>query len=158
MEGSGPARGRATVPGHGPGDPAPRSRAVDFMNINTEDYSERGAGGLNLNVKSNNYQELVFAVDHKINQQLSDGINLNANLGLGYDALSGKSSVTTNYVGGGGAFVTKGIDPSPFIFMGGVSTAVEDFHGADLSLNYDVEARTSDYTNQTASVKVTMPF
>lgn len=134
------------------------SASLDFTNISTDGYTETGAGGLNLNVAEDDQQSLVFGVDGKVEHRLSDAVAVNANLGAGYDMLADRSSITANYVGGGGTFVTNGIDKDPLMLNAGAGIVLDQFHGVEVSAKYDIEARTSDYTNQTASIKLRMPF
>jgi outer membrane autotransporter protein len=134
------------------------SVSLDFTNISTDGYTETGAGGLNLNVAENEQQSLVLGVDGKVEHKLSETFAVNANLGAGYDMLADRSSITSNYVGGGAAFTTNGVDKDPLILSGGVGFVLNQFQGVEVSADYDAEIRTSDYTNQTASIKLRMPF
>jgi outer membrane autotransporter protein len=134
------------------------SAKLDFTNISTDGYTETGAPGFNLNVESSDQQSLVFGLDGKVEHNLTENVAVNANLGAGYDMLSDRSSITSNYVGGGAAFTTNGVDKDPLILNGGVGLVLNQFHGVEVSAKYDAEIRTSDYTNQTASIKLRMPF
>jgi hypothetical protein len=78
-------------------------------------------------------------------------------LGVGYDVLNEKNSLTTSFVGGGATFTTKGLDPSPWIARGGLGLAVNATETVEISARYDVESR-SDFINQTASAKVRWAF
>lgn len=130
---------------------------ADYLYIRDRGYTETGAGALNLNVNGKSADELVIAIDGKVNHALTDTLSLTANLGAGYDALASRSSITTSFVGGGAAFVTEGLDPSRWLTRGGVGLSSTYANGLELSVRYDVEARRS-FTAQTASLKVRMPF
>ena len=130
---------------------------ADYTRLREEGYTETGAGAFNLRVKSDTVDELILFAAGKLNHAISDTTNFTANLGVGYDTLADKSSITSSYVGGGGAFVTDGIDPSPWLVRAGAGVVMKTSNALELSAGYNVEAR-SDLVNQTASVKVRVPF
>ncbi|NBF03223.1 autotransporter domain-containing protein [Pseudomonas sp. Fl5BN2] len=130
----------------------PSARA-DYTWIGTEAYREKGAGALNLNVDSNDSEELLLGVDGKFNYLLSDATVLNANLGAGYDVIDAGSSITSAYAGApGAAFHTKGMDIEPWLARAGLGLTHTLDNGTEVSLRYDAEAR-SGFTNQGASIK-----
>lgn len=133
------------------------SLRADYLYIRDKGYTESGADALDLEVNGKSTDELVLGVDGKFNYALTDVIDVTANLGVGYDALSGRSSITTAFVGGGAAFITEGADPSPWLGRGGVGLSTRYANGLEVAVRYDVEAR-KHFTNQTASLKLRMPF
>lgn len=130
---------------------------ADYTRLQTESYTEKGAGGLNLRVGSDSVEELVLGIDGAFNHKLSDRTSLVANIGVGYDTLAEQSSNTASFVGGGASFTTKGLDPSPWIARGGLGIVMHNGPLMQITARYDVEAR-DDFTNQTASVKVGYKF
>lgn len=130
---------------------------ADYTRLREEAYTETGAGAFNLRVKSDTTDELILLAAGKLNHAISDTTNFTANLGVGYDTLADKDSITSSYVGGGGAFVTDGIDPSPWLVRAGAGVVMKTSNALELSAGYNAEAR-SDLVNQTASVKVRVPF
>jgi hypothetical protein len=80
-----------------------------------------------------------------------------ASLGIGYDVLSRRSLITSSFVGGGAAFVTEGIRPSPWLARGGLALLVHRDNGLEITAGVDFEARQGS-TNQTASLKFRLPF
>ena len=53
--------------------------------IESESYRKKGTGALDLDVDSNDAEELLLSGDGKLNFALSDATLLSANLGAGYD-------------------------------------------------------------------------
>jgi len=60
-------------------------------------------------------------------------------------------------VGGGGNFVTNGIDPSPVMLRAGLGLVMYPTANLEIVARYDLEAR-QDFLNQTASLKLRLPF
>jgi len=135
---------------------SPALRA-DYSYIQSNAYREDGAGALNLAVDRAHADELVIATEGRLAHQLDAGRTLTANLGLGYDALTKRNSVTASYAGGGPAFLTEGMRRSPWLLRGGVGLNFKQLKKAQVALRYDFEVRES-YSNQTASVNVRVPF
>jgi outer membrane autotransporter protein len=130
---------------------------ADYTYLRDAAFTESGADALNLKVNRNSTDELILAVDGKLIHALSDATKLTANLGAGYDALSSRSSITASFVGGGAAFRTEGMEPSPWLMRGGLGVVVNNANGLEVSTSYDIEAR-KGFTNQTASIKFRLPF
>lgn len=133
------------------------SLRADYLRISTDSFNETGAGIFNLNVDDNSAEELVIGLDGTFSRPVTNYLTLSANAGVGYDLLSERSAITSNFAGGGGAFVTQGIDLSPWIGSAGVGAILTKFDNVDLSARYDLEAR-SEFTQQTASLKLRLPF
>lgn len=131
---------------------------ADYIWIKDESYTETGAGALNLNVQAQTSDALILAVDGKLAHEFGKGTTLTANLGVGYDALSDQDSITAAYAGAAGlSFVTKGLDPSPWMVRGGLGVISTTASGMEISARYDAERR-QDFLNQTASVKLRWAF
>lgn len=131
---------------------------ADYRWIKDQGYTETGAGALNLGVNGRTTDELILAVDGKITHELKPGTTLTANLGLGYDVLNEQSSITAAFAGApGAAFVTRGLDPSPWMIRGGLGIVSTTQSGMEVTARYDLEHR-SDFLNQTASVKLRWAF
>ncbi|WP_192982101.1 autotransporter domain-containing protein [Pseudomonas sp. EggHat1] len=135
----------------------PSARA-DYTWIGTDSYHEKGAGALDLDVDSNDTEELLFSIDGKLNYALSEATLLSANLGAGYDVIDENGTITSTYAGApGAAFRTQGLDLEPWLARAGLGLIHTLSGGTEVSLRYDAEAR-SDFTNQGASVKARWAF
>jgi outer membrane autotransporter protein len=135
---------------------APALRA-DYYWIREDGYTEKGAGALNLKVKSHSTDQLILMAEGRLSHAFTDKATLLANLGVGYDVLNDENSIAASFVGGGATFTTKGLDPSPWLGRAGLGLAVRATETVEISARYDVEAR-SDFFNQTASAKVRWSF
>ncbi len=133
------------------------SLRADYTFIQDAAYTETGANALSLAVGKNSARELILSTDLRLNQALTEQAMFTANLGVGYDALGGQSSITAAYVGGGAQFVTPGMPPARWLMRGGLGLVVMNTRAMEFSVRYDAEVR-EHFTNQTASVKLRMPF
>lgn len=131
---------------------------ADYSWIRDSSYTETGAGALNLKVQGRTTDELILAVDGKVTRELDSGTTLAANLGVGYDVLNERASITAAYAGASGAaFTTQGLDPSPWLLRAGLGATHTLPSGVELSARYDAEYR-QDFLNQTLSAKVRWAF
>lgn len=131
---------------------------VDYTHMRTEGYTEEGAGPLNLDINSQTYREFLLTGDAKISHQFEGGVKLLANASLGYDVINKQAKTTSTFTGGGPAFVTDGLDVSPWFYRLGAGLVKESGTGVEYSLRYDMEGRTSGYVNQSVSAKVRWAF
>jgi outer membrane autotransporter protein len=135
------------------------SLRLDYTNFRTDSYTEKGAGALNNHVKSAVYEEFLLDMGAKFTHQLNDnGLKFIANGGVAYDFINETAQATSNLIGGGPSFVTRGLDPSPWLYRGGLGLVKAADSGMEVSARYDVEGRSSDYINQTASVNLRWSF
>jgi outer membrane autotransporter protein len=133
------------------------SARADYTWMKDDGYTETGSSG-NLTVNGRSSKELILSVDGKVNHQVNEKINLSANLGVGYDALNERASITAAFAGAPGAsFVTYGLDPSPWILRAGLGLTYLANDRTEVTARYDAEMR-DDFNNQTASVKVRWTF
>lgn len=131
---------------------------ADYSWVKDEAYSETGAGALNLQVQGRTSDALVLAVEGKYTTTLRSGLQLQANLGVGYDALSERGSVMSAFAGAPTAtFVTYGADPSPWQLRAGLGLTHKTASGMEVTGRYDA-AYKADFLQQTVSVKVRWPF
>lgn len=131
---------------------------ADYTWIKDKSYSETGAGLLNLDVASRSTDALVLGLDGKLTRSLNDNTMLIGNLGVGYDVINDRASITAAFAGAPGAsFVTYGIDPSPWIGRAGLGLVHVLKSSTEITARYDVEAR-QGFTNQTASIKARWAF
>jgi hypothetical protein len=77
---------------------------------------------------------------------------------VAYDMLSEQAQSTSFLVGGGPAFVSNGLDPSPWVMRAGAGLAKQSNGGYEFSLRYDAEGRTSGFLTQTVSARIRKSF
>jgi hypothetical protein len=77
---------------------------------------------------------------------------------VSYDALAKQNSITSAYAGDAAAsFTTLGLNASPWLARGGLGF-VRTQNGTEVTLRYDVDARSSHFVDQTVSAKVRWAF
>lgn len=131
---------------------------ADYTWIKDKAYSETGAGPLNLNVDSRSTEAFIIGVDGKLAHHLNDRTTLIANLGVGYDTINKQNTITSAFAEKPtAAFVTYGINPSPWLAHSGFAAVYQIKSGVELTGRYDAEYRQS-FLNQTASVKARWVF
>ncbi len=131
---------------------------ADYSWIRDESYTEKGAGALNLDVDSRSSEALVIGLDGKLVHQFNAQSSLLANLGVGYDTLNERSSVTAAFAGApGAAFRTEGLKQEPWLVRGGIGAVFKTAGGLEITGRYDAEYR-EDFLSQTASVKLDWAF
>jgi outer membrane autotransporter protein len=130
---------------------------ADYTLVKTDDYTETGAGALNLNVASDTTKAFIVGLDATVNHRANETTVLTANAGVGYDLLDEDASVTSSFAGGGAAFSTPGIDSERIVGRLGVGVNVQASEGLTFSARYDLEAR-EDFSNQTGSLRMRWKF
>ena len=132
---------------------------LDYAAINADAYQESGAtSGLNLNVNSQLYQELMLTAGIKGDLQLTDKVRLTANAGVGYNALNNQTQITASYSGGGESFVTQGLNVSPWLYSAGLGVVALQKNDVELSARYDVQTSPTGYLNQMASIRLNVRY
>lgn len=129
---------------------------IDYAQVQADGYTESGAGPLDLTVPSQTYRELMLGAGMKASYRLAPGLLLTGNAGVGYNTLNNQVQVVTTYAGGGGPFVTEGLDVSPWLYTAGIGLAGLKAGRMELGLNYDIEASTTGFLNQIGSVLIRM--
>ena len=134
---------------------------LDFNHIRDEAYREHGASGLApllLNVEQRRSNQLIAGLDGTLAHAFTPSTALKLNLGVGYDLINDDGAVKAAFAGAPDqTFTTTGEKASPWLWRSGAGIATTFSNGAELSVNYDAQTR-SDYTDQAASVKFSLPF
>jgi len=132
---------------------------VDYLHVQTDGYTETGAGALSLRVDDSTFEELVLFSDLKLAHHFTDYVKAVGNVSVGYDVMNDRAQSTAAFVGGGAAFVTQGLAPSPWIGRAGVGLLSTNARkGTEWQIRYDAEARTSGYLSQTLSARFRKRF
>lgn len=131
---------------------------ADYSWLRSESYTESGAGALNLKVDSNTTDEFIVALEGTVDHHFTNDFMLTANVGVGYDLINDENSITSAFAGASSSsFVTKGLDPSPWLVRGGLGAVMQINETLELNARYDVDIR-EDFDNQTVSAKVVWAF
>ena len=129
---------------------------VDYAQVQADAYTESGAGPLDLSVSSQTYRELMLTAALKARYSPAPGLVLTGNAGVGYNTLNDQVSISAAYAGGGGVFVTEGIDVSPWLYTAGIGISGMQAGRLELGVSYDIEASTTGFLNQIGSVLIKM--
>ena len=127
---------------------------VDYAQVQAGAYSESGAGPLDLSVSAQTYRELMLTAAVTAGYSLAPGLVLTGHAGVGYNALNDQVSISAAYAGGGGVFVTEGLDVSPWLYTAGIGLTGLKAGRMELGLNYDIETSTTGFLNQIGSVLI----
>ena len=131
---------------------------ADYTWIKDEAYREKGAEDLNLSAKSRSTDQFILGVDGKLSHDLTQQLNVSANLGVGYDFLAESDSISSSFAGAPGAsFTTYSGDPQRWLVRGGTGLNYQVNGQLQLGVRYDLEKR-PDYLNQTGSVEARWAF
>ena len=127
---------------------------ADYTTVQSQGYTESGGGALNLNVNSQSYNMVMFSVDLRTDQQLTERLKLSANVGGGYNTLNNQVQITSAYQGGGAAFVSQGLQVSPWLYNAGLGVSGNLHKSTELNVRYDTQFSSTGYNNQMVSAKV----
>lgn len=131
---------------------------ADYTRLRSQSYTERGAGALSLDVEANTVEVLTLGIDGRIVHALSPNAQLEAIVGVSYDAINDDGNLAATYTGAPGqSFVATGIDHGPWLAKAGVGYTYSLENGTDISIRYEANGR-DDYLNQSASVKAVWSF
>ncbi len=131
---------------------------LDYTRLHSPAYTEKGADALNLQVEGKTAQALVLGVETRVNYDLSEGSQISAHLGAGYDTINDRDDMVVSYAGAPGpGFSVPGSARSPWLMKAGISYTVKAAYGTDVSLRYDADGR-SGIINQSAAIKASWHF
>lgn len=130
---------------------------VDYINMQTDAFTERGADEFNNEVASNRLEALVFNLDGRFTYW-SDKALYSLRAGLGYDSRpSNDSQSSSTLAGGGPLFVTPTPGPGGMITRAGLGVELLGERNVDFLLNYDYEAR-DHYQSQSVEAMLRWRF
>uniref|UniRef100_I2Q6E8 Outer membrane autotransporter barrel domain-containing protein n=1 Tax=Desulfovibrio sp. U5L TaxID=596152 RepID=I2Q6E8_9BACT len=131
---------------------------LDYLEVLSPAYEESGAGVLDLHVHDQTYREFFSSVDFRVDHALSPAVKLFAKAGVGYNLLKDDVRITASFAGGGDAFDTHGLEPSPWLYHAGLGLSGMLRQDIELAAGYDMQASPTSYLNQSASVKLKISF
>jgi outer membrane autotransporter protein len=131
---------------------------VDYTTVQSQAYTETGAGALNLSVGQQTYSTLIPSADLRIDHSLDSRLTLSANAGAGYNTLGNQVTATAAYQGGGAVFATNGLAVSPWLYNAGVGVTGQIEKNMQLNVRYDNVFSPTGYMNQMVSAKLKIPF
>lgn len=131
---------------------------LDYTWIKDQAYREKGAGGLDLLVKSRSSDALVLGFEGAVSHAFSNQLKATAKLGASYDLYNRDASIASAYAGAPEAiFVTYGIRQSAWSLRAGAGLTYTIKSGTEITGRYDALHRDGAFS-QTASVQVRWMF
>ena len=130
---------------------------MDYTRLTSDGYTETGAETLNINARSTHLEAFELGLNGQLRHRINAKASLVASFGIAYDTLNEQPTVTGRFAGGGDAFVTRGIHPSPWIGGASINFPITLGNNKYITIGYDVEARRS-YDNHTASMEFRWRF
>lgn len=134
---------------------------ANFTYLDTEGYTETGAGTANLEVDTDDQYvfELGLGLEASWLHELEDGSYLKPKLAAGYryDLADDEVETTATFTGGGAAFTTEGFDNQNHTFNVGAGLTFYTTANWELSANYDYELK-EDYDAHNGYVRAAYRF
>lgn len=118
--------------------------SLQYMRINISDYAESGAGALNLASDSQQYNVLQSGLGAKIAYPITrkdTQIIPELHARWLYDFIGDPQLTTSQFIGSGASFVTKGLEPPKSSYNIGAKLNILTEYGVTFSVNYDFETK-----------------
>lgn len=134
--------------------------SLQYMHLRLNSYTETGAGALNLEVSSQNYDLLESGIGMKLAYPLtfsSCTITPEVRAMWLYDFIGDKQQTTSSFVGGGISFDTYGVRPARSSYDFGGTLLLEIDSGLSIAGDYDYEVK-DGYINHAGYVTVKYDF
>lgn len=130
-----------------------------YTYVEDDDYKEKGASALNLSVKDNDETSLISAFDMLADYQFDDTpFSITGDIGIGYDWLTDRSTLTARYLGGGAAFITAANKPSRWIYHAGIGANTTITETLDATISYQYQGRGNGFHYQIVSANMSWLF
>ena len=127
-----------------------------YSHLDRDDYTENGAGGLNLVNRGRDLNSLRLSVGPKISSVLgSEGASIIPELHAYYnfELLNSKEQYVSNFVIGGPTFVTDGIEPKRSSYIAGFGLAAYGFENLSCHVSLDYEFNSTKFSAWHGSLK-----
>ena len=132
-----------------------------FANNNVSNYSEGGAGTMNLDVRSQstNFLEgrIGLNLNYKTTTKKGSVLTPQLKASYGYDFIGKRQSTISNFAGQSTSFVTTNSKYDPSSFRAGGAVDLYQLNSITLSSEYSFELK-SKYQSHTGSVRGTYRF
>ncbi|MFY4805535.1 autotransporter domain-containing protein [Aliarcobacter butzleri] len=130
-----------------------------YRHFKNPNYSESGAGALNLNVDKFTTSELIVGLGTLAHYKLTDSSKLVTSLNVGYDLQNKEQTVTSAFQGASGVkFGTDGIDNGRWSYEAGIGYELDINKTNNINISYDYQAQGSDFSNNVISAKYVLKF
>lgn len=131
---------------------------LNLSYFDSPNYTETGAGGLNLQTNSFSANSLVASIGNSLRYKKDENTDFTARASLNYDLNNKANSITSTYTGGGSSFTTEGLKNSSFGYEVGVGMSKELKENLTFDINYDLDGKGSEFKNHSVSAKFNLKF
>jgi len=135
-----------------------------YTYLDTQGYTEKGAGGADNTVAGNGQSLLNLGVGGTITWNIKDNdagsmMKPSLHAGYSYDAINSRVQTASSFTGdpASNIFITEGASPARNIFDAGAKFVYMSAANWDLSANYDFQAK-QDYKSNTGELRATTHF
>lgn len=130
-----------------------------YRNFKTPAYIESGAGALNLQVEQSSSSEMIVGLGTIATYKLNPTDKLIGSLSAGYDLKDDKNIVNSSYSGASGlSFETVGIDNGKWLYDAGIGYEKAMNSNNSINVNYNLQGKGTDYTNNVISANYIYKF
>jgi uncharacterized protein with beta-barrel porin domain len=135
------------------------SAGVSYTQVQSDNYTETGAGNLNLTVKPEDIESLILNASLKVHTRIKQGKGFlipTVHAGLSYDTTGDSAVATANFTGGGASFKSTGADPEQLGANAGLGITYDD--GAwSVGAGYDLSVK-DGFAGHSGSVEARWKF
>jgi len=133
--------------------------SATYRHFTNPEYSETGAGALNLNVQKFTSSELIATIGTMSYYKLDDKSKIIGNINVGYDFHDRQQSVTSAYQGASSVtFDTTGIDNGRWSYEAGIGYEKDLDDNSNINFSYNYQAQGTTFSNNTISAKYVYKF
>jgi len=122
-----------------------------YSRLNIGDYTEEGAGALNLHIDDQGYDAAEIGAGVKVDHPFAVGksaiVTPEMHFMYVYDAIGDKQQLSSTFTGGGGSFATSGFKPNQHTFNLGGGVTLFHKKGVTVSLNYNAQMKEDFYSH-----------
>ncbi len=128
---------------------------IDYHHFKSDEYTESGAGSLNLKMYSQNMERFIPSVTIGGCYNLSENLSLEAGLGVACNILSGQSNVNAAFIGVDGTdtettkFTTEGLSQPLLSAKTGIAITYQYNNRINVSLGYNGGVWSGDLSEKT---------
>ncbi len=132
-----------------------------YINYQTEDIKETGAGGAGLNVESDALNILEFGVGLDVRKDYTKNsgaiVSPEINLGYRYDVIGDAVQTTSTFSAGGPSFTSEGTKPAQGTLNLGTGIGYTTTSNTEFTASYDYE-RKDKFNSHSALIRAAVPF
>lgn len=124
--------------------------SMQYLHLHINEYSESGAGDINLTVENQKYNVLQSGLGVKLSYPIRKKETTfipELHFRWLYDFIGDRQQTTSQFTGGGASFSTNGSNPPRSSYNAGVKLNILTNYGITVSLDYDLEMKTNFHSH-----------